>query len=235
MAKEAKSHFLGHRERLRQRFRESGCNIKSISEYELVELILYRSHERADVKPIAKKLLKHFGSFAELINAERKELMEIEGVGERAADEILIIHAALTHALHQKLFNKPLLSSWQDLFYYCQQNIGYKPVECLHIFFLNTKHYLIEDTMLHEGSVNRASIFPREVLRLAINYNASSVVLAHNHPSGDHEPSREDIILTREIATILKAADIKLHDHIIVSRGQVSSFQQLNLFRDLNP
>lgn len=235
MAKSPEPNFLGHRERLRKRFRESGDDIKSISEYELVELILYRSHPRADVKPIAKKLLKHFGNFAELINAERKQLMEIEGVGERAADEILLIHTALTHSLHQNLFNKPLLTAWQDLFNYCQQNIGYKPIECLHVFFLNTKHYLIKDKVMYEGSVNQTSVFPREILRHAINYNASSVVLAHNHPGGDQEPSSEDIILTREIAKTLKAADIKLHDHVIVSRGKISSFQQLNLFRELNP
>lgn len=233
MADKEKPHFLGHRERLRERFREKGRT--GLAEYEMVEMILYRALPRGDVKPLAKKLLEHFDSFSQLINADRQAILELPNVGERVADELLLIREALTLALRQKLTEKPLLTAWQDLFDYCQQNIGYKSIECLHAFFLNTKNYLILDKLIHEGSINRTSIFPREILRQAINCNASSVVLAHNHPSGHSEPSREDILLTKEIATALKAADIKLHDHIVVAKGSVSSFQQLHLFKELNP
>ena len=233
MPDEEKLHYLGHRERLRERFRENGKG--GIADYELVELILYRAIPRGDSKPLAKKLLKDYGSFAALINAPREELLAKQNVGPRVADELLLIREAITHALHHKLINRPLLTAWQDLFNYCQQNIGYKSFECLHVFFLNTKHYLIKDEVVYEGTINRTSVFPREILRQAISYNASSVVLAHNHPSGISDPSGEDILLTKEIAKALKAADIKLQDHIIVGKGAVSSFQQLNLFQELNP
>jgi DNA repair protein RadC len=233
MLKKEKPHFVGHRERLRTRFREKGMD--GVAEYELVEMILARATPRGDVKPLAKKLLKHFGGFAHLINASRSDLISQPNVGDRIADELFLFHEAIKLALKQKLLNLPLLIAWQDLFDYCQQTIGYKSIECLHAFFLNAKHYLIKDQIIHEGSVSRMSVFPRDILRHAINCNASSVVLAHNHPSGNPEPSHEDIALTKEIADVLKAADIKLHDHVLVAKGAVSSFQQLNLFRELNP
>ncbi len=230
---QSKPHFFGHRDRLRERFRKRGLG--GIADYELVELILCRALPRSDVKPLAKVLLKTFGSFANLVHADRDTLLAHTNVGERVADEFLLFHEAIQHALHHKLESKPLLTAWQDLFNYCQQNIGYKSRECLHVFFLNTQHYLIKDEIIHEGIVDRANIYPREILRQAINYNASSIVLAHNHPSGIANPSREDILLTKEIAKMLKAAGIKLHDHIVVARDQITSFQQLHLFRELDP
>lgn len=226
-------HFLGHRERLRNKFRERGRN--ALADYELTELILYRALPRGDVKPLAKKLIKHFGSFVKLIHAPRENLLSLPDVGDRVADELLLIRESINLALHQKIEKLPLLTAWQDLFHYCQQNIGYKEIECLHVFFLNAKHHLIKDEVLNEGTINRTQIYPREILRRAINYNACSVVLVHNHPSGNPAPSREDILMTKEVATVLKAADIKLHDHILVAKGAISSFQEMNLFEELNP
>ena len=226
-------HFIGHRKRLRERFRRSGGS--GISEHELLELILFRAVPRREVKPIAKQLLARFGSFPAVIAAERAQIKSLPDIGDRIVDELHLINAAVIHAMRQKIIDKPLLAHWQDLFDYCQQHIGYRAVECLHVLFLDTKHRLIDDALLNKGTVDRNVAYPREIVRQALALGAVSVVLVHNHPSGDPEPSQEDILLTKELAATLKAVEMRLHDHIIVARGRVASFQKLNLLRELSP
>jgi len=226
-------HFIGHRERLRQRFRKSGGD--GISEHELLEMILFRAVLRREVKPLAKRLLAHFGSFPAVIAADRDQLKMCPDIGDRIVDELHLIHTAIRFAMRPKMTQKPLLAHWENLFYYCQQHISYQAVECFYVLFLDTKYRLIEAERLYKVTINSTIAYPREIARHALRLNAVSVVLVHNHPSGDPEPSQADITLTEEIARALKAIDVKVHDHIIVARGKVASFHKLNLSRALNP
>jgi len=219
-------HYAGHRDRLRDRFMEAGA--AGLAEYELLELILFRAIPRRDVKPLAKQLIKHFGSLADVISAEPDRLREII-VGESVVRELKIIQAAALHLSQSTVLNRPLLSSWTALLEYCHAAMAYEKNEMFRILFLDHKNVLIADETQQQGTVDHTPVYPREVMKRAMNLSASAIILVHNHPGGDPTPSRADIEMTKQIIEAGRPLKIAVHDHIVIGRGKTASFRQLGL------
>jgi DNA repair protein RadC len=218
---------LGHRERLRERFLEGGAN--AMPDYELMELVLFAAIQRRDVKPLAKKLLETFGSFAEAIAAPRARLLEVEGIGESAVTQLKIVEAAALRLAKGKVLNRPALSSWNALLDYCTAAMARSPHEEFRVLFLDRKNILIADEVQSKGTIDHTPVYPREIVKRALELGASAIILVHNHPSGDPTPSRQDIEMTREITTAAKALKINVHDHLVVGRSGHASFKSLGL------
>jgi DNA repair protein RadC len=220
-------HYLGHRDRLRARFREAGP--EALSDYELLELILFRALPRRDVKPIAKKLIATFGSFAEAIAAPAARLAEIDGIGDTTALDLKILHAAATRLIRGEVSKRPLLSSWSSVIDYCRTAQAFAEKEEFRILFLDKRNALIADEKQQTGTVDHTPVYPREVVKRALELNATAVILVHNHPSGDPTPSRADIQMTQSIVEIARPLGIDVHDHIIVGKDGHASFKGLRL------
>ena len=217
------SHFHGHRQRLRDRFLKAGG--EALPDYELLELVLFQAQSRADVKPLAKALLKRFGSFAEVISAEAEDLREVEGIGDAGVAALKAVQAAALRLLQGRVLDAPVLSSWQALLDYCQASMAFAKQENFRILFLDRKNTLIADELQQTGTVDHTPVYPREVVKRALAFGASALIMVHNHPSGDPTPSSADIDMTREVAEAGKRLGITLHDHIIVGRNQPLSFK----------
>lgn len=220
-------HYLDHRQRLRQRFVEGGP--EALPDYELLELVLFAAIPRRDVKPLAKALIARFGSFADVIAAPRERLLEVSGAGETVVTHLKIVEAAALRLSKLRVLGKPVLSSWNALIDYCAAAMGRQPQEEFRVLFLDKKNTLIADEVQGEGTVDHTPVYPREIVKRALELAASAVILVHNHPSGDPTPSRADIEMTREIAAAAKALRIAVHDHLIVGRGGTASFKALGL------
>jgi DNA repair protein RadC len=220
-------HYHGHRERLRRRFREAGS--EAVTDYELLELVLFRALPRRDLKPLAKQLLATFGSFAEALSAPRERLAEIKGLGEGAITDLKIVHAAANRLLLGHVKKRPVLSSWSHVLDYCRTAMAFENKEQFRVLFLDKRNALIADEVQQTGTVDHTPVYPREVVRRALELAATAVILVHNHPSGDPTPSQADIRMTREIVTIAQPMGIAVHDHIIVSRDGHASFRGLKL------
>jgi DNA repair protein RadC len=220
-------HYLGHRERLRQRFLKSGA--QGLADYELLELILFRAMPRRDVKPLAKALLRRFGSLAETIAAPIARLTEVEGVGEAAAVEIKIIEAAAQQFAKGAVAGRKVLGSWTTLIDYCRTAMAFSETESFRILFLDKRNGLIADEEQQRGTVDHTPVYPREVMKRALELSATALILVHNHPSGDPQPSGADIAMTKEIIAIAAPLGITVHDHIIVGRNGHASFRALKL------
>lgn len=205
---------------------ESGAD--ALAEYELLELILFRAIPRIDVKPLAKQLIKHFGSLADVISAEPDRLREIIN-RESVVRELKIIQVAALHLAQSAVLNKPLLSSWNAMLEYCHAAMAYEKIEAFRILFLDHKNVLIADEVQQQGTVDHTPVYPREVMKRAMNLSASAIILVHNHPSGDPTPSRADIEMTKQVIEAGKPLKIAVHDHIVVGRGKTISFRQLGL------
>jgi DNA repair protein RadC len=214
-------HYLGHRERLRDRFRKGGAD--ALAEYELIELILFRALPRRDVKPLAKSLVTRFGSFAEVISARPERLREIEGLGEAAIIELKIIEAAAKRLAKSSIEKRLSLSSFTAVVDYCRTAMAFLDHEEFRVLFLDKKNHLIADEVQGIGTVDHAPVYPREVIRRALELSASAIILVHNHPSGDPQPSTDDIHLTHQIIAVGKPLKVAVHDHLIVGKhGHVS-------------
>jgi DNA repair protein RadC len=220
-------HYLGHRDRLRERFLAGGAD--ALPDYELLELALYAALPRRDVKPLAKALLSKFGGFAEAIAAPRERLLEMRGVGDSVVAHLKIIHAAALRLSKTKVLGRPALSSWQALLDYCAAAMARNAHEEFRILFLDRKNALIADEVRGQGTVDHTPVYPREIVKRALELSASAIILVHNHPSGDPTPSRADIEMTREIVAAAKALRIAVHDHLVVGRGGTTSFKSLGL------
>ena len=220
-------HYLEHRQRLRTRFLDGGAG--AMPDYELMELVLFAAIPRRDVKPLAKTLLEMFGSFADVIAAPRERLLEVDGVGEAVVAQLKIVEAAAHRLARTRVTGKPALSSWEALVDYCSAVMARNPGEQFRVLFLDRKNVLIADEVQGMGTVDHTPVYPREIVKRALELSASAVILVHNHPSGDPTPSRADIEMTREIANAAKALRIAVHDHIVVSRGGTASFKALGL------
>ena len=220
-------HRSGHRQRLRDRFLRAGR--EGLQDYELLELVLFRSIPQRDVKPLAKDLLQQFGSFAEVIGASFQRLTQIRGLGEQTALDLKIIEAAGRELAKGAIPKREILSSWTAVIEYCRASMAYSEVEIFRILFLDKRNGLITDEIQQSGTVDHTPVYPREVVRRALELNASALILVHNHPSGDPTPSQADIKMTREIADIAKPLGVILHDHIIVGRNGHSSLKGLGL------
>ncbi|MDB5455905.1 MAG: repair protein RadC [Caulobacter sp.] len=222
------THQLGHRERLRDRARAGG--LAALPDYELLELYLFRTFARGDVKPLAKALLTRFGTFAAVLAASRDELRTVAGIGEAAAIDLKLLHEAALRAGRDAFAHRPVISSWSALLGYVRVALANEPREQFRVLFLDKKNQLIADEVLNHGTVDHAPVYPREVMRRALELSSSNLILLHNHPSGDPTPSRPDIDMTKQIVEAGKALKITVHDHLVVGREGVASFKALGLF-----
>ncbi len=227
MSADDKPHHIGHRARLRERFQAASAD--ALADYELLELVLFRSIPRRDVKPLAKTLIDRFGGFAETLGAPLDRLVEIDGVSEAVALDLKIVQAAARRFARDRVMGKPVISSWTAVLDYCRAAMADETAEQFRVLFLDKKNRLIADEVLGRGTVDHAPVYPREVVRRALELGATAVILAHNHPSGDPTPSQADIDMTREIVAAAKALGVVVHDHIIVGRERTASFRQLEL------
>ncbi len=198
-------------------------------DYELLELTLFAALPRRDTKPLAKALLARFGSFAEVIAAPRARLLEVQGVGESVVNHLKIVEAAAQRLAKTKVMGRAVLSSWSALLDYCTAAMARSPNEEFRVLFLDRKNVLIADEVQTKGTVDHAPVYPREIVKRALEFSASFLILAHNHPSGDPTPSKADIAMTREITAAAKALGITVHDHLVIGRAGHSSFKALGL------
>jgi DNA repair protein RadC len=222
-----KPHYFGHRERLRERFRDSGQD--ALADYELLELILFRALPRRDVKALAKDLLKRFGSFAEVLSAPETLLLEVPGMGMSVITEFRLVLAATTRVTKGEMTTRPVLGSWAAVLDYCRASMAFEPVEKFRILFLDKRNALIADEVQHSGTVDHTPVYPREIMKRALELSATAIILVHNHPSGDPTPSQADIRMTKQIVDIAKPLGIEVHDHIIVGKSGHASFKGLRL------
>jgi DNA repair protein RadC len=220
-------HYLGHRDRLRLRARRSGP--ASLPDYELLELFLYRSIPRSDVKPLAKALLTRFCGLSGVLGAAIADLRQVPGVGEAVALDLKLMQEAALRMGREQLAKRPLISSWSALLAYVRAELAHEAKEQFRVLFLDKKNQLVLDEQLGSGTVDHAPVYPREVARRALELSASAVILLHNHPSGDPAPSSADIDMTRQIIEALKPLRIAVHDHLVVGRDGVASFKALGL------
>ena len=218
----------GHRKRLRTRFEIGGA--EPLPDYELLELLLFRTLPRRDVKPLAKRLVTRFGSFAEVLSAPVERLMEVDGVGHSTALDLRIIAAAALRLTKGAVAKRQVLSSWSSVLEYCRAAMAFSEREEFRILFLDKRNQLIVDEVQQRGTVDQTPVYPREIVRRALELSATAVILVHNHPSGDPAPSPADIRMTHDIIAIAKPLGIAVHDHIIVGRAGHVSFKGQNLF-----
>ncbi|MGC1777637.1 MAG: DNA repair protein RadC [Xanthobacteraceae bacterium] len=224
---EATPHYFGHRERLRDRFRDAGPD--ALSDYELLELLLFRALPRSDVKPLAKALLEKFGSFAEVIAAPQSRLAEVKGLGHASATELKIVQAAASRLLRGAVKKRPVLSSWSTVLDYCRTAQAFADREQFRVLFLDKRNQLIADELQQVGTVDHTPVYPREVVKRALELAATALILVHNHPSGDPTPSRADIQMTQQIIAVAQPLGISVHDHIIVGKEGHASLKGLKL------
>lgn len=229
--KEEQPDYLGHRQRLRTRFLLTGG--KDMPDYEFLEFLLTMSIPRRDVKPLAKQLIKKFGSFAGVVNAQDNELLEISGIKETSLALLRAIKEGAIRMQWQNLnaSDTPLINNWDLMVDYCRMKMSHKQVEEFMIIYLNSKLYLIGEEIQQRGTLNQVAIHPREVIKSAMDKGASAIILVHNHPSGIVKPSRADIEITKSIVQAGSVVDVNVLDHLIISKDNVYSFVQNGLIQ----
>jgi DNA repair protein RadC len=217
----------GHRARLRARLLEAGP--AALADHEMLEIVLFLALPRRDTKPIARALLQRFGSFASAIAAPVPELLGVEGLGDAGAAALKTVQAASLRLLRAELADRPVLSNWERLAAYLNAALAREPVEQFRVLFLDTRNRLLADETLARGTINHTPVYPREVVKRALELHATALILVHNHPSGDPTPSREDIAMTEEIRAATATLGIVLHDHIVIGNGELCSFHKQGL------
>jgi len=224
------SYMRDHRQRLRRRFVEGGA--QAMPDYELLELVLFRALPRQDVKPLARRLIDAFGDFNRVLSANIKELQAIDGVGEAVAVELKIIEAAAQRLSRAKVMQRHVVSSWDALLDYCHTTMAHRSTEQFRILFLDTKNVIIADEEQGKGTIDHVPVYPREVVKRALELNAAALILVHNHPSGDPTPSQSDIQMTHQIDAAAKALGLTVHDHLIIGKSCELSFRAAGLLTD---
>jgi len=222
-----KPHHLGHRERLRDRAINGG--IEALPNYELLEMHLFRSIPRGDVKPLAKALLARFGSLAGVLGASVAELRSVKGVGPSVALDLKLLHHTALRIGREQVVRRTVITSWSQLLAYVKMALAHEAREQFRVLFLDKKNQLIADEVQNHGTVDHAPVYPREVMRRALELSASAIILVHNHPSGDPTPSSADVDMTRQVVEAGRALRIAIHDHLVVGRDGVASFKALGL------
>lgn len=222
-----KQHYHGHRERLRNRFQEHG--ISSFQEYEIVELLLTYLIPQKDVKLLAKNLIKEFGSMKNLIETSPEKLSQIEGIKERSALFFSLLRSIIEVYQKQKIEEKPAITSPNDVYHYLQTCLGSKDKEHFLVLFLNSQNQIVGNEILHEGTINQSTVYPRTIIERIIHHQATAIIIAHNHPSGSLQPSSEDRSLTQLLQKALSPLDVVIHDHIIITRNGCISFKELGI------
>ncbi|HEY7609791.1 MAG TPA: DNA repair protein RadC [Alphaproteobacteria bacterium] len=222
-----KPHYFGHRERLRQRLLKGGTD--PLEDYELLELILQAAQTRRDTKPIAKALLESFGSLGGVLAAPPEALRAVKGMGEVSAVQVKATHAVVARMLREEVRKQPVLSSWKQVLAYIKAAMAHERNEQFRILFLDKKNKLIGDEVQQRGTVDHAPVYPREVVKRALELGASALILVHNHPSGDPTPSRSDIEMTKDVQKAAAALGLVVHDHIVIGRDGHASLRTLGL------
>ncbi|MBL6947051.1 MAG: DNA repair protein RadC [Rhodospirillales bacterium] len=217
----------GHRNRLRERFLKGGAD--ALPDYEMLELLLFQAQPRRDMKPLAKRLLKTFGSFSSVISAEPAALKDVDGAGEAVVVALKTVQAAALRLAREEIMNQPVLSSWDKLIAYCRAAMGHHKTEQFRILFLNRQNALIADEVQQSGTVDHTPVYPREVVKRALELGATAIIMVHNHPSGDPTPSKADIDMTKEVEDSGSRLGIVLHDHLIMTKAGHSSFKDMGL------
>ncbi len=220
-------HYKGHRQRLRGRFSDSGPD--ALADYEILELVLFALIPRRDVKPLAKKMLAHFGNLPEMMAAPATEFQKIPGLNDTSITSLKAITALAHRAMKTELEKKPVMNNWTRLMDYCHATMAHEKKEHFRLLFLNKKNELIADEIQGSGTVDHTPAYPREIMKRALELGATALILVHNHPSGDPKPSQADIDMTNAIIAAANPFNIIIHDHIVVSRSGYSSFKNLGL------
>jgi DNA repair protein RadC len=221
------SYIADHRKRLRARFMTGGA--LAMPDYELLELVLFRAIPRQDVKPLARRLLDIFGDFNRVITAPAARLASVQGVGDAVIQELKIVEASAQRMMRARVMHRPVLSSWDALLDYCHTTMAHRETEQFRLLFLDRKNVLIADEEQSRGTVDHVPVYPREVVKRALELNASALILVHNHPSGDPTPSQSDITMTGQIQDAAELLGIKLHDHLIIGKERELSFRSEGL------
>lgn len=221
------SYLADHRARLRERFMNGGA--EAMPDYEMLELVLFRAIPRQDVKPLARCLLDRFGDFNRVLSASPARLSDVHGVGPSVIHELKIVEAAAARLARSRVMNRQVLSSWDALLDYCHTTMAHAEIEHFRVLFLDRKNTLIADEEQAQGTVNHVPVYPREIIRRALDLNASALILVHNHPSGDPSPSDADILMTRRIQDAASVMEITVHDHLIIGKSREISFRAQGL------
>ena len=221
------SYIADHRARLRDRFMQGGA--AAMPDYELLELVLFRAVPRRDMKPLARRLLDRFGDFNRVLSADPARLADVDGVGPAIIVELKIVAAAAQRLARSRVIQRPVLTSWDALVDYCHTAMAHGEVEQFRVLYLDRKNVLIADEEQARGTVDHVPVYPREIVRRALDLNASALILVHNHPSGDPTPSASDITMTRQIVAAAETMGITVHDHIIVGKNGHTSFKGMKL------
>ena len=220
-------HYLGHRARLRQRFLDSSGD--ALPDYELLELILFSARPRGDVKPLAKRLLKQFGSFKNVIYADELALRGIDDVGDAVIATLKTIRISAQRMIKSEIADQPVIQSWSALMDYCKLVMGKEKIEQFRVLFLNHRHALIADEVMQQGTINHTPVYPREIVKRALEHSAAAIILLHNHPSGDPTPSKADIDITQKITEAAATVNVTVHDHVIITETGHYSFKSFGL------
>ncbi|MEQ8654373.1 MAG: DNA repair protein RadC [Kiloniellales bacterium] len=226
-AKSGGGEHAGHRQRLRERLLEHGS--ANLADYEVLEMLLFGAQARGDTKPMAKRLLKAFGSVSAILAASREDLLKVEGVGTTSVALLKVTYEAGRRLAREELYERPVVNSHDKVVAYCRTEIGHGKVEQLLLLFLDNKYNVIADERHQRGTVNHTPAYPREIVKRALDHGASFLILVHNHPSGDTRPSRADIKMTEDIGAAAKPMGIAVVDHIIISKREHFSFKSNGL------
>jgi DNA repair protein RadC len=221
-----KKHYTGHRSRLKERLLTS--KFGTLTDAEILEMLLYMVYPRRDTKPMAKEMLEQFGNLAKLLSLSSSEL-EQNKISPSLIAILKVIHEASCRLIKYDVIEKPILESWVALIDYCRASMGRSATEQFRVLYLNKKNMLINDELQDYGTIDKTSVFPREITKKALLLNATAVILVHNHPTGNTKPSKEDIFVTNQIAKSLTSIDVLLHDHVIVSAESYYSFKNHGL------
>lgn len=220
---ESDPHFLGHRQRLKERFSKG----QGLADYEFLELLLFQAIPRADTKPLAKNLLHEYKSLLGVISAPESSLKKVKGVGGSVIHLFKLLHTLMNRSLQESIQGKNALESWQQVLDYCTLTLSHEQTEHLRVLYLDQKNCIIVDELQQTGTVNHTPIYPREIMKRALEVGATSLILVHNHPSGDPTPSKADIDLTLKVNQIARDLGLSLHDHIIIGKGKHSSLKNM--------
>ena len=219
----APSYLADHRKRLRERFMTGGAG--AMPDYEVLELVLFRAIPRQDVKPLARRLIDTFGDFNRIISAPAAQLTKVKGCGPAVVTELKVVEAAAHRLARARVMQRHVVSSWNALLDYCHTVMAHRDTEQFRVLYLDTKNVLIADEEQSRGTVDHVPVYPREVVKRALELNAASIILVHNHPSGDPTPSEADIVMTHQIEKAATALSIQLHDHLVIGKSSEISFR----------
>ncbi|RMG54574.1 MAG: DNA repair protein RadC [Acidobacteria bacterium] len=228
-----KPHYLGHRERLRQRFQRAGAG--ALHDYELLELLLSYALPRKDVKPLAKDLIARFGSLSGVLDAGQKEIEGIPGLGPISATLIRLVRELCAEYMAERMKRSDALSSPRAVIDFARAKLSGLPHEAFMIIYVNVKNEVIDHQIVHEGTVDHAVVYPRRIIEAALAHHAAGLILVHNHPSGHPEPSEDDRRLTRTLVEAARTMDIRVLDHIIVGKDRHFSFVEHHLLPTVSP